>query len=379
MRLYKEKKDCCGCGACANTCPAEAISMVKDEEGFLYPHVDPTLCTDCGLCQKVCPIKTPDQTKSDHLFYGAQAKNGALRLSGSSGGVFSLLSQYVLDRQGVAFGAAFYNDYQEVAHTSANHPRQLEQLKRTKYVQSNIGDCFRQIKELLSQGQWVLFCGTPCQTRGLQLMLGVDYSRLITVDLVCYGVPSPGLWQDYVQHLENRYGSRLTGFSFRDKRNRDNGHTLSYTIGDKEIAKPLTADPYCQLYFWNYTIRPSCHKCKFCSPRRSCDFTLGDFWGIEKVKPEMDDGMGNSLVILHSKKAQEIWQQISSKLSSFACEQEQTVQPRLTTPTPPARQRELFMKTYRFLPFSLFIRLTPVWGILKDIDRHKSEKERKMT
>ena len=210
-------------------------------------------------------------------------------------------------------------------------------------------------------------------------MLGVDYSRLITVDLVCYGVPSPGLWQDYVQHLENRYGSRLTGFSFRDKRNRDNGHTLSYTIGDKEITKPLTADPYCQLYFWNYTIRPSCHNCKFCSPRRSCDFTLGDFWGIEKVKPEMDDGMGNSLVILHSKKAQEIWQQISSKLSSFACEQEQTVQPRLTTPTPPARQRELFMKTYRFLPFSLFIRLTPVWGILKDIDRHKSEKERKMT
>lgn len=365
MKLYDKKENCCGCGACANACPADAISMTRDEEGFLYPQTDEALCTSCGLCRNACPIARPEAPQAGGRFLGARAKNGAVRLSGSSGGIFSLLAQYVLQRQGVVFGAAFHSDYQEVIHTAAQDSRQLEQLKRTKYVQSDTKDCFRQAKKLLDQGRWVLFCGTPCQIQGLKRLLGAEYARLITADLVCYGVPSPGLWQDYVQHLENRHGSRLTGFSFRDKRNRDSGHTVSFTAGEKEVAGPLAADPFCRLYFWNYSIRPSCHSCKFCTPNRASDFTLGDFWGIEKVKPDMDDGMGCSLMILHTKKARDIWEELDAETNSFSCEREQALQPRLREPTPPALDRALFMKAYRLLPFSLFIRLTPAWGALK--------------
>lgn len=365
MKLFDSQSDCCGCAACAACCPVRAITMAPDSEGFAYPHVDQELCVDCGRCRDVCPVCQPGDGSSSS-FFAARAKDENLRASGSSGGIFSLLSGYVLDRGGAVFGAAFQDSFRRVAHVCAQEQRQLERLKCTKYVQSDLGDSHAQVKALLDAGRWVLFCGTPCQTRSLQRYLGEDSPRLVTLDLVCYGVPSPGLWGDYVRYLESRHGGRLAGFAFRDKRNGDNGHTLSFTVeGKGETVRPLGADPYCQAYFWNYSIRPACHACRFCTPRRTSDFTLGDFWGIERVEPELDDGLGNSLVILHTQKARDIWQALAGKVTAVPCGEAQAVQPRLSAPTPSARYRNLFQWARRTLPFSLFIRLGPLWGLLR--------------
>ena len=172
---------------------------------------------------------------------------------------------------------------------------------------------------------------------------------------MCYGAPSPGVWADYVRVLERRHGGRLTAFSFRDKRNRDSGHTRAYVCGGREYAGALNADPYCGLYFANYIIRPSCHACPYCTVDRGSDFTLGDFWGIEKLRP--DDGMGNSLAILRSEKAREVWAEIAGELDWFPCGREAVLQPRLTGPTPAARGRGAFMALRRVLPAGAVFRL----------------------
>ena len=203
----------------------------------------------------------------------------------------------------------------------------------------------------------MLFCGTPCQSQALRLFLGQEYDTLIVVDLVCYGVPSPGIWENYVKYLEYRHHGKMTEFSFRDKRAQDYGHTCAYVINGEEYAGSLFQDRFCRMYFKNYILRPSCHSCKFCTVDRSSDFTIGDFWGIEKVKPEIDDGMGTSLVILHTEKAREIWEAVRDETFWFCCEEKDVLQPRLTEPTEAAKSRGFFMAFYRMLPFSLLLGL----------------------
>lgn len=354
MKLFSEKKDCCGCGACADVCQAGAIRMVQDKEGFWYPKVNQLKCQKCGRCKQVCPGDNQSETNASNLYLGVQAKPEAVRHSSSSGGIFSLLAQYVFDRQGVVYGAA-YNDRMEVVHKEARSVQQLEQLKRTKYVQSNLGGIYRRIEEQLRGGKWVLFCGTPCQAYGLKLFLNKIHEKLILVDLICYGVPSPGIWSSYVKYLENRHGGRMTDFSFRDKRNKDNGHTCSYMIEGKEYAESLHRNLYCKMYFTNYILRPSCHECRFCTVERESDFTIGDFWGIEKVRPEMDDGMGTSVVIAHTDKARRVWDEVKEGADWFECREEEVLQPRLNGPTGVAKKRGEFMRLYRWLPFESFL------------------------
>lgn len=403
---FAEKATCCGCSACADICQSSAIQMKEDEEGFFYPQLDKRLCTGCGLCGAVCPVKADSEgsddnsgctvSKTEPICFGAQAKDPAIRAASSSGGVFAALAGYVLSRQGVVYGAAF-NENMEVVHQEVSSLEELEDIKKTKYVQSKMDGIYQKIAGKLREHKWVLFCGTPCQAQALRLFLNQsvfsrekgseeespsakgaafseetgssqrsDYdssfdsdqqpefgSRLIIADLVCYGVPSPGIWGSYVKYLEHKHRGKMTGFSFRDKRNKDNGHTCAYTIDTREHAGPLAADLYCRMYFANYILRPSCHKCQFCTTDRSSDLTLGDFWGIEKVRPEVDDKMGTSLVMLHTGQGRRIWDLIKEELSWFSCKREDLLQPRLIEPTPVAKRRRLFMKAYKTLPFSL--------------------------
>lgn len=360
MRLYEEKSACCGCGACVDACHADAVCMVKDREGFFYPHVNGRLCDGCGRCASVCPVKKsmPD-TECRHQYFGAQAKNDELRYSGSSGGIFPVIAGYVLRENGIVYGAGYDGDMR-VIHKEAGDLAQLEELKKTKYVQSDMTGIYRSVEERLKEGRPVLFCGTACQTHALKLYLGRSYEKLILMDLICYGVPSPGIWQDYVAYLEREHGGKMTEFYFRDKRNKDSGHTCSYVIGGKEYAGSLYQDIYCMMYFKNYILRPACHSCKFCIAERDSDITIGDFWGIEKVKPEADDGMGTSVVILHTERGKAVWDQIKEEVNWFECRKEDVLQPRLTGSTAAAENRRKFMVLYRVLPFSGLVKLKKV-------------------
>lgn len=367
MELYTRKEDCCGCGACLDVCPAGAIRMVQDREGFYYPRRNENLCTGCGKCIQVCPLKKLPENPGEHLYFGVQAKEERLRETSSSGGFFSVLARYIFQKEGVVFGAA-YNENMEVIHKEAFHMEQLEALKRTKYVQSDLSTAYKRAEGWLKAGRWVLFCGTPCQIQALRLFLGTNYEKLITADLICYGVPSPGIWHSYVKYLERRYKGKMTDFSFRDKRNRDNGHTRACVIGGAEHVTSMYNDDYCTIYFSNYILRPSCHGCKFCTPERESDFTIGDFWGIEKIRPDLDDGMGNSVVILHTQRAQEVWESVRENVNWFSCEKEEVLQPRLLRPTQKAPGRKVFMKLYQTLPFALFMKLAWVMVRLRKKD-----------
>lgn len=359
MTGLPDRELCCGCGACADICPAEAIRMAEDREGFKYPETDRSKCVSCGKCREVCPVKKTPLPLSGRLYFGAQAKSEELRHSSSSGGMFSVLAEYVLRLGGAVYGAG-YDEDMNVVHQEAGNLSQLEKLKKTKYVQSSMEGIYRRIETRLKDGRWVLFCGTPCQVYALRLFLKKPCDRLILVDVVCYGVGSPGLWSDYVKYLERRYGGKMEEFVFRDKRNRNNGHTRSCVVDGTEYVNALSMDDYCRMYFQNYILRPSCHKCKFCTAGRNSDFSIGDFWGIERLKKDMDDGMGTSLVIVHTDKAKAVWEKVKKDVRWFECGAEDLSQPRLCMPTAPAKRRRQFMLLYSVLPFPLLMKLMDI-------------------
>lgn len=361
MKLYAEKAACCGCGACADICRAGAIHMIQDKEGFLYPNIEDAVCRKCNRCIQVCPIK--NQTFQNQVpemytkkYFGMHAKENQIRYSSSSGGMFSVLARFVLQRQGKVYGAG-YNHHMEVLHMEISDMLQLKGITKSKYVQSNLAGIYCRIEKQLKGGQWVLFSGTPCQTHALKLFLNQVYSRLILVDLVCYGVSPPGIWNSYVRYLEGRYNGKMTEFYFRDKRNRDNGQTCACSIGGKEYVSPLYQNIYCRMYFKNYILRPSCYRCKYCTTERESDFTIGDFWGIERVRPDLNDGMGTSMVIVHTEQAKTIWNAIKDQVNWFVCEKEEIMQPRLYKPTIAPKGRKQIMTLYKVLPFSIFVKL----------------------
>ncbi len=354
--FFFKKEECCGCGACAAVCPVHAIHMGQDREGFAYPHMDASVCIRCGKCKKICPIQNSALKNCVNRYLGAKAKEERVRYGSSSGGVFPILAEYVLERNGVVYGAGYDSDMR-VVHRQAGNPEELEKLKRTKYVQSSLEGIFLRVEQHLKEKRPVLFCGTPCQTQAIRLFLGEDYEGLFLVDLVCYGVPSPGIWRDYVKYLEGTHHGKMTDFSFRDKRARDSGHTCVSVIGGREYAGSVYQDRFCRMYFANLILRPSCYECKFCTVDRDSDFTIGDFWGIGHVRPDMDDGMGNSIVLIHTARAKEVWEQIRDRMDWFECKKEEILQPRLLKPSGRPKVRGLFMALYAMLPFPLFIRL----------------------
>lgn len=379
MELFKNEKECCGCGACYNICPKQAITMKRNDEGFDYPEINNTICINCGLCEKVCPIKHKQNKIPENKYFGFKKKEN--RETSSSGGAFQEIAKYIFDKKGIVFAAGFDKDM-KVKHLEITKREDLYKVQRTKYVQSDTNESFKKAKEYLDNNKYVLFVGTPCQIHGLKLFLNKDYENLITVDLVCFGVPSPGIWEQYVKYIERKHDGKLIFYDFRDKRAHDSGHTVSYKIAIpkkreliyesptsiairiennimpkgyniKEYSRNLYKDPYCSIFFKRYMIRPSCHECKYTTVNRISDFTIGDFWGIEKVKPEFDDKMGVSLIIAHTDKAKDIINKFNEE-NIFECKKENILQPRLISPTEP-NDREKFMNDYKNKPFGLLL------------------------
>ncbi len=300
----KEKENCSGCTACISACPTGCIEMRKDGKGFLYPYIHHDHCIQCGLCDKVCEAAS---LKKDVAAlpkgFGAYAKDEKLRLNSSSGGIFTLIADKVLEMNGVIAGASFTKDFRSVRHIIADSKEQIAAFRGAKYLQSNVGNTFRQIKALLENGRKVLFSGTPCQVDGLKAYLKTDYDNLLCIDIICHGVPSPLVWAKYCDEVENKFGGKLTKVNFRYKKY--SWEDLDMTVlnnGKKGFYLSKEEDPYMRLFLKNFSLRPSCYNCSHKGINRKSDITVADFWGVNQIAPELSDGKGTSLLLVHTEK-----------------------------------------------------------------------------
>ena len=310
-----EKKNCSGCNACFNICPKNAIKMKSDKEGFQYPIIDLEKCINCGACERVCPvINQKKKTEGRKVAIAAYSRQEENREESSSGGIFEELAKKIFEKGGIVYGAGF-DEYLNVVHKPVKNIQELQELKGSKYVQSDTKTTFGKVKELLEEGRTILYTGTGCQIAGLKNFLKKDYTNLYTCDIICHGVPSPKIFQKYKEKIEEEIQGKTKDISFRNKANGWNQYSIQLTMKDGQEYRQLGAkDPYIQLFAQNYTLRPSCYECKFKGLDREADLTLGDFWGVEKKYSEFSDDKGTSLILVHSKKGEELFEKIKNNL-----------------------------------------------------------------
>lgn len=310
-----DKFKCCGCHACYNACPQNAIIMKKNELGFKYPVIDKEKCINCGLCQKVCPILNKKEINNKPIAYACINKNEDVRKESSSGGVFTLIAERILELNGVVFGAEFDKDL-NVIHSYVENKEDLCRLRKSKYVQSNINDSYKIAKKFLSEDRYVLFTGTPCQIEGLYSYLQNDYNKLYTQDIICHGVPSPTIWEKYKENLEKQKNIKIVNMNFRDKSNGWMSYFLKYTDStNKEYYELNSKSRYMKLFLKNYILRDSCYNCAFKNKNRISDITLADFWGIQNINEKMFDNKGTSLVIVNSEKGNKLFNSIKKDIN----------------------------------------------------------------
>lgn len=333
MIEIKEKKDCCGCNACVQRCPKHCISMSEDSEGFLYPSVDVSLCINCGLCEKVCPVINRHGASAPLKVFAAKNPDVEERELSSSGGLFIRLARQVIADGGVVFGVVFDENWQ-ARHVAAETTDGLIPMMRSKYVQSNTGKTFAEAERFLRAGRKVMYVGTSCQISGLRFFLRKDYPNLLAVDVICHGVPSPGVWRKYLD--EFRSGAAITarsaaagkntvlesslkplpvitGISFREKHRSGYGwKKFGFVVWGKSVSKTdknsvlssylFSNNPFMRGFLANIYLRPSCYHCPVKGGTSGADITIADYWGIERVLPDYDDDSGVGLAIVHTDK-----------------------------------------------------------------------------
>lgn len=306
-----DKANCCGCMACEQKCPKKCIKMVSDVEGFLYPQVDADKCIDCGLCNKVCPIineneplKTPDP-------YIYQTPDANTLQNSSSGGAFTEIAKKIISRGGVVFGAKF-DDQWNVVHDYAQTNEELVAFQGSKYVQSYIGESYKNVERFLREGKLVLFSGTPCQVQALKLFLRKEYDNLVTLDVVCHGVPSPMIWRDYLAYI-NPKNKKITHINLRDKKRGWARYSYLIEAGNEVLYDDYAANSeYLRGFIDHLYLRPSCHSCPAKKGKSNSDITLADCWGVDKVHPGMNNNTGLSAIMLNSIKAKTLCKEIVS-------------------------------------------------------------------
>ena len=341
---------CTGCTACASGCPRDAITMERDREGFAYPTVDLDKCVHCGRCTAVCPLLHEREPKPLPAVFAAWNRDDSIRKDSTSGGAFTALADYVLEGGGVVFGAAF-DGKQHLRHVACFRKEDLWRLRGAKYVQSDLGDTFRAVREALKT-RLVLFSGTPCQVDGLYRYLGGRPENLITCDLVCHGVPSPGVWEDMARSIEQRKRKGLQAVRFRNKVTgwKDSHFTTVYDDGTVDTA-PLFRTEYGRAFGRALFLRPSCYRCAYTNMNRPGDFTLGDFWGLRDDELPEQQEKGINLLMVNTPHGSHIFDQLPLARQAFPPERAIAGNPRLASPIAQPADRAAFFAAYALEPF----------------------------
>lgn len=339
---------CTGCGACTAVCPQKCITMGDNKQGFLYAKVDNALCLNCGKCLRVCPAERPLPQAVPFAVYGGRAKDEQLLSQSTSGGVFAVLSEEILKEGGWVCGCVFDKEWNAIHICTQSHEMR-NKMKGTKYVQSRTDEALQQGLQKISQNETVLFCGTPCQVAAIKALCQekkYNPENLLTLDIVCHGVPSPKVFQNHIRLLESKHG-KLKKYSFRSKEIGWHGQNASaeFESGEHLLNTPDLLS-YSRTYFRSVITRECCHSCQYANTTRCGDITIGDYWGIEKVKPELDDNKGVSLLLVNTPSGESALNKIRDKLDLWECTLDDCLQPNLQRPTPVGIQKKKFWKYF---------------------------------
>ena len=310
----EEKDLCCGCTACYSVCPKNAIKMVRDNEGFLYPEVDKEKCINCGMCKKVCPILNKSKlNKFKPKAYLFQNSNEEIRKDSTSGGIFTAIGEFVIKNNGIVYGATFDDNF-VVNHIGIESTDDLSKFRKSKYVQSNQNNCFKEIKQYLDNGKLVCYSGTPCQVGGLKAYLRKDYENLILVDIMCHSVPSPLVFEKYKRYiLKKMNANKILNINFRDKNKYGYKYSMMTVETDNGIySQGIDTDPYLRAFFSDVSVRPSCYNCHFKTMKRVSDLTIWDCFNINEIDKSFDDDKGTTRVLVQSEKGEKLLENLDN-------------------------------------------------------------------
>lgn len=359
MIQVENEKDCCGCAACAAACPKQCIKMEQGTLGHLFPKVNAELCVDCGICQKMCPMQKELPQVEQQKAYAAYTKDQQLRFDSSSGGMFATFARHLMKQGYVVYGAAFDENLQ-LQCTLAENENELKPLMKSKYLQSNIGSKYSEIRAKLEQGQKVLLVSTPCQIAALKQYLKKEYSNLITVDFFCHGVPSQSFFEECLSYDEAiKYKGKVLSYEFRTKKK--NGSTPHYyTVGyQKEEKSKSKTDYYFDSTFYAFfqtyiCLRESCYQCKFGGQKRVSDITMGDFHDIDRYMSGINRFDGVSTVIVNTQKGREIFAACAEDLIFYEMNIEELTRNDscLSGGTPRPAGRDEFLQDYNKMHIS---------------------------
>ena len=355
--LFEENDNCCGCGACMNVCPKGAITMGENEQGFVFPNIDYDKCVSCGACVRVCGYNNPPEFNEPEKTYAVSNNNLDEISKSASGGAFYVFAKYIIENGGYVYGVSIEPSPSGIAprHIEVSTVGDLQKLQGSKYVQSDTGFIYKNVKKRAIDGDLVLFSGTPCQVAGLKNYLGKDYDNVLLVEIICHGVPSSRLFTDFIHFYEAKKNSKIKQFYFRDKTH-GQGYTMK-TIFDKngkesfKIGKgELTA--YIRFFSKGLTLRDSCYRCPFAQEKRMADITIGDYWGFAQeykdAQEHMNEHNGVSCVLCNTAKGISFFNKCEGNLYSMESEYQKICKhnKQLNGPVNKSSDRAIVLKSY---------------------------------